>query len=62
MCSSDLIDTALSRLVEIARLDDPQKIKSQVEALEKQCEFYVERRMNRSVRNAMQGHSVGEFE
>ncbi|MCB1751860.1 MAG: Fe-S protein assembly chaperone HscA [Gammaproteobacteria bacterium] len=56
------IDTALSRLVEIARLDDPQKIKSQVEALEKQCEFYVERRMNRSVRNAMQGHSVGEFE
>ena len=56
------IDAALARLVEITRLDDEKAIKSEVKALEKHCEFYVERRMNSNVRKAMSGHSVDEFE
>ncbi len=56
------IDAALSRLVEISQGDDQKAIKSQVEALEKHCEFYVERRMNSNVRKVMSGHSVDEFE
>ena len=56
------IDRALARLAEISRMDDPKAIKSEIEALEKHCEFYVERRMNSSVRKAMSGHRVDEFE
>jgi len=29
--------------------------------LEKDCEFYVERRMNSGIRKAMAGHRVDEF-
>jgi molecular chaperone HscA len=56
------IDAALSRLVKISRQNDQKAIKSEIDALEKQCEFYVERRMNTNVRKAMSGHSVDEFE
>jgi len=56
------IDAALSRLVAVSRGDDQTAIKSEIEALEKQCAFYVERRMNTSVRKAMSGRSVNEFE
>jgi molecular chaperone HscA len=57
-----LIETQLAHMVEISHSDDHLQIKREMEALEKACEFYVERRMNASVTQAMSGHSVDEFE
>ncbi len=57
-----LIVSELEKLVEISKSDDHIEIKNGIEALEKACEFYVERRMNASVSEAMSGHSVEEFE
>ncbi len=56
------IEVGLSELQQIARSDNQAMIKAAVEALEKRCEFYVERRMNTSVKEAMSGHTVDEFE
>ena len=56
------VESALRTLAEITRNGDHAAIKSAVDALEKSCEFYVERRMNASVRKAMSGHSVDDFE
>ena len=39
-----------------------EAIDAGIKALEKRCEFYVERRMNANIRKAMAGHSVNEFE
>jgi molecular chaperone HscA len=58
----DRVEGALSRLEETAAGDDPGAIKAATEALEGACEFYVERRMNRSIQDAMTGHKVEEFE
>jgi len=58
----DRVEGALSRLEETAAGDDPGAIKAATEALERACEFYVERRMNRSIQDAMAGHKVEEFE
>ena len=53
-------------LGELARLVDESTDARQLEAaivqLEKDCEFYVERRMNSGIRKAMAGHKVDEFE
>ena len=56
------VETALAELAAIARSGDQGQIKAGIEALEKRCEFYVERRMNASVRKAMSGHSIEDFE
>ncbi len=56
------IEQLLDELVAVAQGDDYNAIKRGIEALEKGCEFYVERRMNASVRKAMSGHSVDDFE
>ena len=52
-------------LGELARLVDESTDARQLEAaivqLEKDCEFYVERRMNSGIRKAMAGHRVDEF-
>lgn len=56
------IHTQLACLVEISQADDHIRIQQEIEALEKVCEFYVERRMNASVTKAMSGHTVDEFE
>ncbi|WP_428623354.1 Fe-S protein assembly chaperone HscA [Sedimenticola sp.] len=56
------VESALQALTQITRDGDQAAIKAAVEALEKTCEFYVERRMNVSVRKAMSGHSVDDFE
>ena len=56
------VEGALSRLEQIAAGDDPDAIKAATEELEGACSFYVERRMNASIRNAMAGHKVEEFE
>ena len=56
------VESALNDLTTIARSGTFVEIKAGVEALEKCCEFYVERRMNASVRKAMSGHSIDDFE
>ncbi len=38
-----------------------EEIKAAIKAMEKAADFYVERRMNSSVREAMSGHNVDEF-
>lgn len=58
----DRVESALSNLAATIDSDSHAKIKAAVESLEKSCEFYVERRMNASVRRAMSGHSVDDFE
>jgi molecular chaperone HscA len=56
------VEMALQELRDLARADDQQAIKAGIEALERVCGFYVERRMNQSIRQAMSGHKVDEFE
>lgn len=58
----DRVELALSQLERTAAGDDPEAIKSATEELERTCDFYVERRMNRSIQDAMAGHKVEEFE
>jgi molecular chaperone HscA len=56
------IDAARAVLVAAEQGDDAEAIKTAIEQLEKTCEFYVERRMNAGIREAMAGHNVDEFE
>jgi molecular chaperone HscA len=56
------VEDALSHLEQIAAGDDPEAIQAATEDLERACDFYVERRMNRSIHDAMAGHKVEEFE
>ncbi|MBA1331658.1 chaperone protein HscA, partial [Candidatus Endoriftia persephone str. Guaymas] len=56
------IDAALQQLRDLSRADSLAEIKQAISALEKACGFYVERRMNQSIQQAMAGHSVNEFE
>ena len=44
-----------------AESQDPKQIETAIGQLEKDCEFYVERRMNSGIRKAMAGHRVEEF-
>jgi len=57
-----LIEDALSKLKRIAAGEDAEAIRVAIGDLEKTCDFYVERRMNRSIRAAVAGHKVEEFE
>ncbi len=57
-----LVEAALDELRDLARSDDERAIKSGIEKLEQVCGFYVERRMNQSIQQAMSGHKVDEFE
>jgi molecular chaperone HscA len=52
----------LEKLIEISRGDDHVAIEEAIKALEQHCEFYVERRMNSTISQAMSGHKVDEFE
>jgi len=56
------VELALAQLERSAAGDDPEAIKRATEELERTCDFYVERRMNRSIQDAMAGHKVEEFE
>ena len=58
----DIVNTALAQLKAVANSDDEKAIAAEIKSLEKSCEFYVERRMNQSVRHAMAGHNLNEFE
>jgi molecular chaperone HscA len=56
------VERALEDLEKTSAGGDANAIKSATESLEKACDFYVERRMNRSIHDAMAGHKVEEFE
>jgi molecular chaperone HscA len=56
------IDAALLQLQQLAAGDDAAAIEEGVRQLEQSCDFYVERRMNTSIHDAMAGHSIHEFE
>ncbi len=55
------IDAALASLVRLTDGSDAQAIKIAVQALEQNCESYVERRMNAGIQQAMAGQKVEEF-
>ncbi|MES9830636.1 MAG: Fe-S protein assembly chaperone HscA [Candidatus Thiodiazotropha sp. LLP2] len=56
------VNEALSSLQAVLQDGSLEQIKNQIAELEKSCGFYVERRMNQSIQQAMSGHSVDEFE
>ena len=57
-----VVDQALQCLVSVADASqDPAEVEAAIRQLEKDCEFYVERRMNSGIRKAMAGHRVDEF-
>ncbi len=55
------IDEAAKQLDEQRQGNDYRAIKRAIEAVEKASSAYVERRMNSSIRKAMAGHKVDEF-
>jgi molecular chaperone HscA len=56
------VEQALHQLEAVLGGDDTAAIEREVAQVEKTCEFYVERRMNRSIHQAMAGHRIEEFE
>lgn len=56
------IDASLDAFRKLVAGTDPDAIETGIKALEKACEFYVERRMNSNIRKAMAGHAIEEFE
>lgn len=56
-----VIDEAAKHLDEQRQGNDYRAIKRAIEAVEKASSAYVERRMNSSIRKAMAGHKVDEF-
>jgi molecular chaperone HscA len=56
------VDVAVAALRQTAAADDAEAIRRGVLALEQECAFYVERRMNKGIHDAMAGHRVDEFE
>ena len=57
-----VIDAAAAALAEQRNGTDYRTIKQAIKVVEKASSGYVERRMNSSIRDAMAGHSVDEFE
>ena len=56
------VQQALDRLLAVTEASqDAREVESAIKQLEKDCEFYVERRMNSGIRKAMAGHRVDEF-
>ncbi len=56
------IDAALAELAAAIDADDAEAIERQAKHVEEVCEFYVERRMNAGIQEAMAGHNINEFE
>ncbi|WP_020560246.1 Fe-S protein assembly chaperone HscA [Thiofilum flexile] len=52
---------AREQLAAVRQSTDPQAIEMAIKHLEQAAAFYVERRMNHSIRKAMAGHTVDEF-
>ncbi len=57
-----VVERALSELETAARGGSAKQIAAAVKSLERECEFYVERRMNANIRKVMAGHKPQEFE
>ncbi len=57
----ETIDAALASLAKVSQAADGDLIKKTIEQLESACGFYVERRMNMSITDAMAGQSVEDF-
>ena len=57
-----VIGTALQQLQKLALGDDTEAIENGVKSLEQSCDFYVERRMNSSIHDAMAGHNIHDFD
>lgn len=55
------IESAMAHLETVVSGGNFETIQKAVKALEAVCEFYVERRMNTSIHDAMAGHKVDEF-
>ncbi len=56
------IEQALNDLARVAsESDDPREVEAAIAQLERDCGFYVERRMNSGIRKAMAGHRVDDF-
>jgi len=55
------IKASLTKLIECKQSDNAILIREKIDELEKVCEFYVARRMNRNINSAMSGHNVEEF-
>lgn len=56
------IEQVLNQLIALADSPDPRAIEQAIAQLEQQCAVYVERRMNSSVRHAMSGQKLTDFE
>lgn len=56
------IDSALHAVEQSCRGDDPLAIRERLKALEEISQPFVERVMNRAIRQALAGHSVEEYE
>jgi molecular chaperone HscA len=55
------IDEARQKLATVKQGNDIASIEAAIKHLEKTCEDYVARRMNTSIKIAMQGHSIEEY-
>ena len=56
------VEAALAELRRVTAGDDAEAIRGCVLALEQACAFYVERRMNKGIHEAMAGHRVDDFQ
>jgi len=56
------IDEALAALLDAMSSTDTALIRNRAANVEKVCEFYVEKRMNQGIKDAMSGHKVDEFQ
>ena len=59
---SAVIDEAVEQLTQARAGTDANAIRDAIKQLETVCTRYVEQRMNRSIRQAMTGHQVEEFQ
>jgi molecular chaperone HscA len=55
------IDQCIAALESTKENDNSKKITTAIEILEKETEFYVERRMNASIKKAVEGRNIDEF-
>jgi molecular chaperone HscA len=59
-----IIDASLEELLAAVKTEkiSAEEIEVAAKNVEKVCEFYVERRMNSGIQEAMAGHNINEFE
>lgn len=57
----ELIKKSVSNLEKTLELNDAEKIKATIHELESQCEFYVERRMNSSIKSLITGKDINDI-